>query len=59
MQGMQEQFPVTLLVMSTFSGLPGTSMGYLDFRNPTDLYRFNVSMSSICAPPTNVLMFIH
>ncbi|MGV6816557.1 MAG: hypothetical protein ACWA44_04700 [Thiotrichales bacterium] len=40
MQKTQEQFSVTLLVMSDFSVLPGAPRSCADFCDPTAVFRF-------------------
>ncbi|MGV6818228.1 MAG: hypothetical protein ACWA44_13275 [Thiotrichales bacterium] len=41
MQKTQEQFSVTLLVMSDFSVLPGAPRACADFCDPTAVFRLN------------------
>ncbi|MGV6817253.1 MAG: hypothetical protein ACWA44_08310 [Thiotrichales bacterium] len=47
MQKTQEQFSVTLLVMSDFSVLPGAPRACTDFCDPTAVFRFSNPMGAV------------
>jgi len=45
--GEPEELVVTLLVIRDFSDLPGASMDFVDFRDPTDFSRFMLTHNPI------------